>query len=156
MQTQQLRLCLFCPGVSGSSSVCRAPVLCRPVDSDSQLACHLTDGSGGVLCPAGAPQEAGVARPLSGRHGALLAPPAEAVDVREAQWQATQHLDALAELEERLASVLHRPGAEQADMMDPRPDGAATDEDSTLVQHLGRLGLERFLTIQAIGNQSSM
>ncbi|XP_043208878.1 chorion peroxidase-like [Amphibalanus amphitrite] len=136
------------------NSVCRAPVLCQPVDSDSQLSCPLPDGSDGVRCPVRAPPTPAAVRPLSGRRSTLLAPPAEAVNLREAQWQATQHLDALAELEERLAAVLHRPGAEQADMMDPLPEGS--DEDSMLMQQLGRLGLERFLTIQAINNQSRL
>ena len=105
-------------GDAPGRSVCKAPVLCKPVDSDSQQSCPLADGSGGVLCPTGAPPEPAAARPLSGRQSALLAPPVQSVDVREAQWQATQHLDALTGLEERLEAVLHRPGDEQADMME--------------------------------------
>ena len=136
--------------------MCRPPVLCRPVDSDSRQACPLPDGSDGVLCPPAPEQTGRPQRHLYARPSALVAPPAASVDLWEAQWQVTQHVDALAELEERLSAVLHRPGEEQADMMDPLSEGAAADEDETLLQQLGRLGLQRLLTIQAIDNQTAL
>ncbi|KAF0292082.1 Chorion peroxidase [Amphibalanus amphitrite] len=131
--------------LSPQCASCVTPGQCStPLSSGGiRTNCTLPSGQEGVCCEDG-----------DRLNSALLAPPAEAVNLREAQWQATQHLDALAELEERLAAVLHRPGAEQADMMDPLPEGS--DEDSMLMQQLGRLGLERFLTIQAINNQTML
>ena len=135
-----------------SAEACRAPVLCPTTDAAIGLTCSLPDGSEGVLCVPAPAADASPARRLAGRRAALLVPSGRS-DGAAARRHAQLHMEALSELEDRLEAVLHRPGTEEADLTGLR---TAAGGDPAEAQELGRIGLQRLLATQAIGNETTL
>ena len=134
-----------------SSPACSAPVLCGPVERTAGRPCLLADDSGGLQC---APSVGAVqpARRLASQQQVLWAP-AGSFSGEQAVRAASLAAAQLAELESRLTPLLQRPVPDGVDLTDL--DTAATD-DSSVTQEVGRIGLQRLFTVQAISNQTEL
>ena len=99
--------------------------------------------------PLAGPQS-GPGRRLAVIRQSLSAPPGS-FSSEAAEQQASLDWSELEELEERLMANSHRPGVPAADLTGPQ-----SREGAAAAQEVGRLGLRRLITSQAVGNQTSL
>ncbi|KAF0287245.1 Chorion peroxidase [Amphibalanus amphitrite] len=133
----------------GGPSACSAPILCPSAQWTGASPCSLNDGSDGVVCPPGAgPAEP--ARRLAGQQQVLSADTASFSGERAVQ-DASAAAARLAELEARLTPLLQRPVPDGVDLTGL--DTAAAG-DWSVAQEVGRIGLQRLFTVQAVSNQT--
>ncbi|XP_043210080.1 uncharacterized protein LOC122375010 [Amphibalanus amphitrite] len=133
----------------GGPSACSAPILCPSAQWTDASPCSLNDGSDGVVCPPGAgPAEP--ARRLAGQQQVLSADTASFSGERAVQ-DASAAAARLAELEAQLTPLLQRPVPDGVDLTGL--DTAAAG-DWSVAQEVGRIGLQRLFTVQAVSNQT--
>ncbi|XP_043231903.1 uncharacterized protein LOC122386615 isoform X1 [Amphibalanus amphitrite] len=133
----------------GGPSACSAPILCPSAQWTGASPCSLNDGSDGVVCPPGAgPAEP--ARRLAGQQQVLSADTASFSGERAVQ-DASAAAARLAELEARLTPLLQRPVPDGVDLTGL---DTASAGDWSVAQEVGRIGLQRLFTMQAVSNQT--
>ena len=137
---------------------CTPLILCPPVRRPGVRLCSLADGSGGVICPeaAAAPSSGGEERVPprpAGLIRAALAAEEGSFSPEEAQRTASRAAALLAELEDRLSPYVQHPASGAAGLGGLQTAAAG---DRSVAQEVGRIGLQRLFTIQAISNQTKL
>ncbi|XP_043245240.1 uncharacterized protein LOC122393363 [Amphibalanus amphitrite] len=92
-------------------------------------------------------------RPLSPSGRWVLRAPPGSFSAEAALRRSASASALLSDLEERLSAAARRPGPEEADLTELT---TAAGGDPAVQQEVGRIGLQRLHTVQAVGNQTSL